>query len=151
MWFSICWRYAPAAGATRSSSCLAADSPAWIRLPPRCPRTTQISNRLPITVGHSQSPSGVGNLRQEGGDAAGDLTGDEHRDVVRGRQQDRHEGIPLGELLAGADIDNRLAVAAPLGVHDIVLTNDESRAAVARAQRVVLEHDVCGHHLCDAG
>jgi hypothetical protein len=72
--------------------------------------------------------------------------------MLFGRQQDRHEGIPLGELLAGADIDNRLAVAAPvLGVHDIVLTNHESRAAVVRAQRVVLEHDVGGHHLCHAG
>ena len=95
---------------------------------------------------------GAVHLRDEGGDAAGDLTRDEHRDVVRGRQQDRHERIPLGELLAGADIDDRLTLAAPrLGVRDIALTDHESPAAVARVQRVVLEHEVGGHHLCHAG
>jgi hypothetical protein len=88
-------------------------------------------------------PRGVVHLRDEGGDAAGDLTRDQHRDGVRGRQQDRHEGIPPGELLTGADIDKRLTLAAPrLGIHDIVLTNHESPASVAHAQRVVLEHDV---------
>ena len=95
---------------------------------------------------------GAVHLRDEGGDAAVDLTRDEHRDVVRGRQQDRHEGIPLSELLAGADIDNRLAIAAPrLGVRDIALTDAESPAAVSRVQRVVLEHEIGGHHLCQAG
>jgi hypothetical protein len=103
-------------------------------------------------VRHPQRARRAVHLRHEGGDAAGDLTRDEHRDVVRRRQQDRHEGIPLGELLTGAHSDNRLTLATPrLGVHDIVLTNHESRAAVARAQRVVLEHEVCGHHLCHAG
>jgi hypothetical protein len=43
----------------------------------------------------------------KGGDAAGDMTRDEHRGLVRGRQQDRHESIPLGELLAGLDLGCR--------------------------------------------
>ena len=102
-------------------------------------------------VGHAQRVRRVVHLRDEGGDAAVDLTRDEHRDVVRGRQQDRHEGIPLGELLAGLDIDDRLILTAPrLGVHDIARTDDESPAAVARVQGVVLEHEVGGHHLCEA-
>src|SRR6266545_6998197 len=79
MWFSICRRYAPAGvaspgwpaprrpavpdvlgasggaafGARRSTSCLAAYSPALIRLSPRCPSTTPISDWLPLSVGHT--------------------------------------------------------------------------------------------------
>jgi hypothetical protein len=120
----------------RSTSCLAADNPALSRLPPRCPSTTPISDRLPLSVCHTDR-----NIKQPPAASSEPVfmpRRDQHRDVVRGWQQDRHEGIALGELLTGADIDNRLTLAAPrLGVHDIVLTNHESRAAVARAQWVV--------------
>ena len=103
-------------------------------------------------VRHPQRVRGAVHLGDERGDAAADLVGDEHRDVVRGRQQDRHEGIPLGELLADADIDDRLTLAAPRpGVHDVSLTDHELRAAVRPVQWVVLEHEVGGHHLCQAG
>ena len=103
-------------------------------------------------VCHPERAGGFVHPRDEPLLRAGVPAGQDCRDIVRRRQQERLERLPLGQLLAGGNGHDRLLLsAAPLGVRDDVLGERDRRAVLAGAQRMVTEDDIGRHHLGHAG
>ena len=103
-------------------------------------------------AGHAQRPRGGVHPGDEAIHRAGIPARQNRGDVVRRRQQQRLQRLPLGQLLARGDGHDRLPLsAATVGVGDIGVGERDRRAVLAEPQRVVTEHEIGRHHLRDAG
>ena len=103
-------------------------------------------------VRHAERPSGGIHPCDEPAERAGVPARQNGGDVVRRRQQQRLQRLPLGQALAGGDRHDRLAPSAPaVRVGDVGVGERDRRAVLAGPKRMVAEHDVGRHHLRDAG
>ena len=105
-----------------------------------------------VRVVHAEAGRGGVHLRHEGGDAPG-VPGGQQVGVVVGRMhQHAAEDLGLGDLLVqrhlrvGVVVDGGAVVVVDLGLRD-----RDGRARLVERQRVVVQHDIGGHQLGQAG
>ena len=100
-------------------------------------------------VVHAEGAGGPVHLLHEGLLGAGVPAGQQPGDVVAGGDQHQFQRLPFGQLLSPDDRNDRLRTRQwRVGR---LLVDADAGARLARAQRMVLQDHVCGHHLGDAG